>query len=124
VSDGARVVPVLEFEAFSAAVGVALICGGLSVLVPFLIAPTATLAALALAGWVSLLRRRDSRTRRALGTGRVVGLCVLALAGLGFLACPPFLLPFRGLLLAGGLVPLFAFERARSAGAAPVFSRP
>ncbi|HEY1199214.1 MAG TPA: hypothetical protein VGG32_10925 [Thermoplasmata archaeon] len=124
MTDGARVVPLFEFEAFGAAVGSAVVCGSLSVLVPLLVAPTATLAALALAGWVSLARRQGSLTRNGLGTGSAVALSVLAAASLGFLASPPLLAPFRGLLLAGSLVPLFVTERTRSTLRSPVFSRP
>jgi len=112
-----------EFEAFGAAVGSAVVCGALSVLVPILVAPTATLAALALAGWLSLARRRGSLSRIGFGAGSVVALCILGGASVGFLASPPFLAPFRGLLLAGSLVPLFAVGRARPAFREPVFTQ-
>ncbi len=112
-----------EFEAFGAAVGSAVVCGALSVLVPILVAPTATLAALALAGWLSLARRRGSLSRGNFGPGPAVALCILGGASVGFLASPPFLLPYRGLLLAGGLVPLFAVGRARPTFRELVFSR-
>lgn len=112
-----------EFEAFGAAVGSAVVCGALSVLVPMLIAPTATLAALALAGWLSLARRRGTLSRGGFGPGPVAALCILGGVSVGFLASPPFLSPYRGLLLAVGLVPLFAVGRARSTFREPVFSR-
>jgi hypothetical protein len=121
--DGARVAPLFEFEAFGAAVGSGIICGALSILVPFLVAPTATLAALALAGWVSIARRRGVLTRRGIGTGSAVALCVLGGATVGFLVSPPPLAPFRGLLLAGSLVPLLVTERTRFTLRSPVFSR-
>ena len=121
MTGGARVAPVFEFEAFGAAVGSALVCGALSVVFPPLVAPTATLAALALAGWVSLARRRGSLSRSGLGTGALAALGVLGGAGVGFLTLPSLLAPFRGLLLAGSLVPLFAVERTRSFPASPVF---
>lgn len=123
MTDTTRVTPLFEFEAFGAAVGLALVCGAFSVIIPLLIAPTATLAALALAGWISLTRRRGSLTRRSLGPVPLAALCVLAGAAAGFLVPPSFLAPFRGLLLAGGLVPLFAVERSRSVLPCPVFSR-
>jgi len=107
MTDGARVAPPFEFEAFGAAVGSAVVCGALSLLVPVLIAPTATLAALALAGWVSLARRRGSLARKGIGRGSTVALSILGIAAVGFLVSPPLLAPFRGLLLASGLVPLF-----------------
>lgn len=117
-----RLPPPFEFEAFGAAVGSAVVCGGLSVLVPLLIAPTATLAALALAGWVSLERRRGSLTRSGFGNRLALAFCVLGAAAIGFLAPPPSLAPFRALLLAGGLLPLFAAERERVSRSSPVFS--
>lgn len=124
MTDPARSAPLLDFEAFGGAVGVAVVCGALSVFVPLLIAPTATLAALAVAGWASLARRRGSLTWSGVGRGPVAGLGVLAGASVGFLLSPPLLAPFRGLLLAGGLVPLFALERTLSARPRPEFSRP
>jgi len=115
--------PVFEFEAFGAAVGLAVVCGGLSIVFPLLIAPTATLAALALAGWVSRARRRGSLTRKGPGTGPAIALSVLGAAAILLLIAPPSLAAFRGLLLAGGLVPLFATERTSSPLRSPVFSR-
>jgi hypothetical protein len=123
VTGGVRGMPLLDFEAFGAAVGLALVCGALSVVLPFLISPTATLAALALAGWLSLARRRGSLTWSGLRSGPLAALCVLGGAGVGFLASPAFFAPFRGLLLAGSLVPLFAVERARSVLPGPTFPR-
>ncbi len=123
MTDGARVVPLFEFEAFSAAVGSGVVCGALSFVVPFLVAPTASLAALALAGWVSIARRRGSLTRTGIGTGPAVALCILGVAAAAFLVPPPTLAPFRGLLLAVSLVPLLVAERTRSTLRLPVFSR-
>ena len=118
-----RVTPRLfEFEAFGAAVGSAVVCGALSVLVPTLMAPTATLAALAVAGWLSLARRRGSLSRNSIGSRPIAALCILGGAAVEFLASPPTLSPFRGLILAGSLVPLFAVGRARPAYREPVFS--
>lgn len=124
MTDGTRVAPLFEFEAFGAAAGSAVVCGALSVVVPWLVTPTATLAALALAGWISLARRRGSLSRRGFGTGPAVALGILGVAAAGFLDSPTLLAPFRGLLLAGGLVPLFVIERTRSAPCSPVFTRP
>jgi hypothetical protein len=124
MNDRAGAFPVFEFDAFGAAVGSAVVCGGLSLLVPLLIAPTATLVCLAVAGWVSVARRRDSLTPSGLGRGTRTALCVLGGSAVGFLVPPSFLVPARGLLLAGGLVPLFVAERLRSVQPMPVFARP
>jgi len=119
--NGAGVVPIFEFEAFGAAVASALVCGAFSLLVSFLVAPTATLVCLALAGWVSIARRRGYLTWTSLGSPSLAALCVLGGSAVGFFVSPSILVPFRGLLLAGGLVPLFVVERTRSAHPAPVF---
>jgi hypothetical protein len=115
---------VFEFEAFSVAVGSALACGVLSTFVTWLVSPTATLAALALAGWVSLSRRQGTISRRGFDATTTVALGVLGGAAVGFLVPPWPLVPVRGLLLAGGLVPLFAVERLRSKSRSPAFSQP
>lgn len=119
-----RTGPLVEFEAFGVAVGSALVCGALSTFVPLLVAPTATLAALALAGWVSRLRRRGSLSRPGIGLGPTLALGLLGGAALAFLDPPAPVAPLRGLLLAGGLLPLFAAERHGSRPHAPVFTRP
>lgn len=106
--------PLFEFEAFGVAVGSALVCGALSAFVPSLVAPTATLAALALAAWVSRARRRGPLSGSRIGLGPAAALGLLGGAALGFLEPPSFLVPVRGLLLAGGLLPLFVTERLRS----------
>jgi hypothetical protein len=103
-----------EFEAFGTAVGLAIVCGGLSVPFPVLDAPTAALAALAVAGWSSLARRRGSRSVRNSPARAVTALAILGAAAVAFLASPPILSPFRGALLAGGLLPLFFVGRTRS----------
>ena len=123
MTDGFRPVPFYEFEAFGAALGSAVVCGALSILFPLLVAPTATLAALAVAGWASLARRRGSLTRKGLGRGSAVALGVLGGATAGFLLSPPFLSHFRGLVLASGLLPLFLAERTQARARSPVFSR-
>lgn len=112
----------LGFEAFGAAVGSALVCGALSVLAPILDAPTGTLAALALAGWVSLARRRGSHVRDRVGRASVATLLGLGGASIVYLTAPGFLAPFRGLILAASLVPLFLLERTHAPHPPPVFS--
>jgi len=120
--NGAGVVPIFDFDAFGAAVASALVCGALSLLVSILVAPTATLVCLAVAGWVSIARRRGHLTRGGLGSAALAALGVLGGSAVGFLAAPSNFAPFRGLLLAGGLVPLWLVERTRSGRPVPVFS--
>jgi hypothetical protein len=115
--------PLFEFEAFGVAVGSALVCGALSAVAPLLVAPTATLAALALAGWVSLSRRRGSLSWHGMGYRSAFALGVLGAASVLFLDPPSALAPVRGLVLAGGLLPLFVNERIRPAPRPPGFSR-
>jgi len=110
-----------EFEAFGTAVGLAIICGGLSLPFPILISPTAALAALALAGWLSLVHRRSSGTGGRVERRAMAALVVLGVAGAGFLDSPPPLSPFRGLFLACGLLPLLWVSRARPSLRFPIF---
>lgn len=114
--------PLFDFEAFGVAFGLAVVCGALSAFVPLFDAPTATLSALALAAWVSRSRHRGSLSWRGLGVGPAVALGILGGATVGFLEPPSFLAPVRGLVLVGGLSPLFVTERLRSAPRPPVFS--
>lgn len=112
----------LEFEAFGAAVGSAVVCGALSVHFPFLDAPTATLAALALAGWLSLARRRGSLAWDRVGRRPVAALASLGGASAIYLTAPSVLVPVRGLLLGVSLIPLFLLERSTTSHSPPVFS--
>ena len=116
--------PVFEFDPFGVAIGFALVCGVLSTFVTWLISPTATLAALALAGWVSLSRRRGTLSWHGFDAMTTGALGVLGGVTVGFLDPPSSLVPVRGLLLAGGLVPLLAVERFRSRSGTPAFSHP
>jgi hypothetical protein len=113
--------PAFEFEAFGTAVALAVVCGALSTVLPLFVAPTATLAALALAGWVSLSRERGTLSRAAIGRPSVIAFGVLIVGAAGFLDPPGPLLPFRGLLLAVGLLPLFVIERLRFPRRSPDF---
>jgi hypothetical protein len=106
-------VPRIELDAFGAAVGAALVCGALSVEFPPLLAPTATLAALAVAGWAAILRQNGAPGRNRAASG--FSLCVLAGASAAFLVNPPVLGAVRGLLLGAALLPLFLSVRRRSA---------
>jgi hypothetical protein len=112
----------VEFEAFGAAVGSSLVCGALSVLVPLLITPAATLAALAVAGWVSVARRRGTLVAHDFRVGRVLSLAVLGVGAALFLVGTDWLSGFRGLVLAASLLPLFVLERTHSPGRGPRFS--
>jgi hypothetical protein len=107
--------PAPEFEAFGVAVGAAIVSGALSLIAPFLVALTGALAALALAGWISRQRHRGTSRRDLVRVRTIVASSFLALGVGVFLASPPALLPFRGLVLAAGLLPLWATERGRSA---------
>ncbi len=113
----------LDFEPFRAAVTSALVSGALSMLIPWLVSPTATLAALALAAWVSQQRRRGSLTRQGIGLGPAVALGILGAASIGFLELPGLLSSLKGPLLAAGLLPLLLAERQRARHHAPFFSR-
>jgi len=106
--------PLIVFETFGVAVGSALVCGALSTFLPLFVAPTATLAALALAAWVSRNRRQYLLSQQGVGLSRGVALGVLGGAAIGFLAPPALIAPERGLVLALGLLPLFISERYES----------
>lgn len=106
--------PAIEFEVFSTTLGLALVAGGLSLVAPFLLALTATLAAFAFAGWSGMLRDGPRGSGRLSRPDRVIALGVLG-AGVVVFVDPPLppMLPFRGLLLAGALLPLWLAERRR-----------
>jgi len=112
----------LEFDAFSVAVASSAICGALSVIEPWLVAPAATLAAIALAAWMSLAQRRGSLSRKGIGFASIVGLIFLGTAAIVFLWSPPMVDSARGLILAAGLLPLFATERTRRGAQTPRFA--
>ena len=111
----------LEFEAFDASAGLAVVCGAISVVLPILTAGAATLTALGLASWVSLARRKGALVRGNLGTPATIALGILGGMAVAFLFPPPPLVPFRGLLLSCGLVPLVLVERRRSPHPIPTF---
>ena len=114
-----RPVPGLEFETFGVAVGCALVSGALSLAAPFLDALTGALAALAVAGWLSALRRRRSSSGEWLQLTPLAAISTLGLAAGLFLFAPGAVAPFRGLLLALGLLPLWLVERRRRSGPRP-----
>ncbi len=101
----------VEFDVVGVSVGGALVSGGLSVFAPNLAALTASLAVLAVAGWLVLLRqaRASLRPGRRESSGWAI-----AAVGVGFtlfLSGVGPLLTFRGLLLGLSLVPLWAVAR-------------
>jgi hypothetical protein len=103
----------VEFDAFGVAVGCALVSGGLSVALPFLLALTGTLAALAFASWVVLLQQRAAPYRSLRGRSPLLALGLLGVGAGAYLADPPLVGPERGLLLGLALVPLWLRERNR-----------
>lgn len=105
---------VVEFDAFGAAVGVGVVSGALSVVEPFLTALTGTLAALALAGWITLLRQRGAGLAELGRPGTAVALSVLVGGTTIFFLAPGPLTILRGLVLGLALAPLWLAERNRS----------
>jgi len=110
-----------EFEPFGLAVGLSAVCGALSVMLPMFISPTATLAALSVTAWVARARQQRTHSPKGFGVRSAAALVTLAGAATAFLDPPAALLPVRGLVLATGLLPLFAVERSRIPRPAPTF---
>jgi len=105
-----------EFDVVGVSVGAAVVSGALSVVAPSLGALTASLAALALAGWLALARRTPSPPRHF---GSVRGVLALVSLGFGaglFLARTGGLEPYRGLVLGLSLVPLWSVARRLAPG--------
>jgi hypothetical protein len=100
-----------EFDAFGVAVGATVVSGGLAVVLPFLLALTGTLAALAFAAWVALARARAPNPRARSRSQWGIALFALGLGATVFLLGPEPLARIRGLLLALALLPLWAVER-------------
>jgi len=102
----------LGLEAFGTACGLAIIAGGLAVLLPSFDILTATLVALGVAGWASIHRRGNGGGARPSGT-HLLGFALLGAAVVNFFDPPGALGPWRALLLGLGLVPLWVVERSR-----------
>ncbi len=96
-------VPV-EFEAFGAAVGCAVVAGALSIVTPFL-------SALAVAGWVSRLRESGSARRELVRPDRLAAVALVGAAAVLFLGRVPELENLKALLLGLSFVPLWLVER-------------
>lgn len=100
-------------EAFGTAAGLAVVVGGLSVVLPGFDVLTATLVALAVAGWASVHRRgaRPLGGTRTPPVAYALAFAVLGMAAVAFVDPPPALAPWRALLLGLGVVPLWSIER-------------
>jgi hypothetical protein len=103
----------LGFEAFGTACGLAVVAGALSVVAPMFDLLTATLAALALAGWAALHRRdgRPSGLSPRWWAPYTLPFALLGAATVVFVDPPGPAGPCRALLLGLGLVPLWVLER-------------
>jgi len=108
---GADDMPSFEVDAFGLACGTALVAGMLSLVAPFLIPLVGTLAALGLASWAMVRSRSDSRRRAFLAGGRAARLAILGAAGGLYLVPPEEYAPYRALVLACALTPLWWGER-------------
>jgi hypothetical protein len=106
----------IEFDTFSVAVGLAIVAGGLALVVPYLNGLTVALVALAAAGWAagraSASAHRIFRTLSSQATGL---LAAIAGAGAFFLLPDPFA-HVRGLLFSLSLLPLWWTERRGTSG--------
>jgi hypothetical protein len=105
----------LGLDAFGTACGLAVVAGALSVIAPTFDVLTATLVALALAGWASVHRREAGRPRPLTASFEVyaVPFALLGGAAVVFLDPPGPVVPWRALLLGLGVVPLWTAERLR-----------
>ena len=107
-SEGLRFI---GFDALGLAVGTAIVAGALSLIAPFLAALTGTLGALSVASWIMVQAPRRSAGRWHLARARIAPLSILGAGATVFLVSPKELVPFRALLLAMSLVPLWWSER-------------
>jgi hypothetical protein len=116
VTEG-RIPPTVEsFDVVGVAVGTALMSGALAVIAPELAALTGSLAALAWAGWIGLVRPTTTPLRQLL-RGNIRW--AIASSGVGvllFLLAPPWAASFRALGLGLSLVPLWRVAGRTSVG--------
>ncbi len=110
----------VEFEAFGAAVGSAVVAGALSIVAPFLSALTAALAALAVAGWFSRRLGSGSAWREVVRRDRLAGAALVGAGAVVFLVPVPGLENLKALLLGLSFVPLWLVERRGPAAPRPV----
>lgn len=99
------------FDIVGASVGGALVSGGLSLLAPSLGALIAPLAALALAGWLSLVHRSTVSVRHTVQGTSGWALVSLGIGAFCFLEFRGGFSAYRALALAVSLVPLWAVAR-------------
>lgn len=97
-------------EAFGTACGLAVVSGALSVVVPLFDVLTATLVALAVAGWAAVHRRGSSSLGGSVWT-YAGALSVLGASAAVFVDAPPPTAPWRAFLLGLAVVPLWAVEQ-------------
>jgi len=116
MTGGYRLAGELGFDTFGTACGLAVVVGALSVIAPTFDALTATLVALALAGWASLHRRGAVPLPSWPGSSVVYGVSfgLLGAAAVVFLDPPAPFVPWRSLVLGLGVLPLWSAERSRS----------
>ncbi|MGA8275978.1 MAG: hypothetical protein WB789_02255 [Thermoplasmata archaeon] len=100
-----------EFDVVGVSVGGALVSGALSVVAPSLVGLTGSLAVLALAGWLVLVRQAPGSPRRKWTGSSGWALASVALGAALFLGGVGLLLNFRGLVLGLSLVPLWGVAR-------------
>ena len=103
----------IEFDAFSVAVGLAIVAGALSLLAGYLTSLTVALAALAFAGWAARSASSVVPGQRIVSI-RGLGISFLVIGIALFLLLPPPWAGGRALVLALSLVPLWAAERPTS----------
>jgi hypothetical protein len=103
--------PPVELNVVGVATGGALVSGALSLVGPYLVALPGSLAALAVAGWIAQLRRSAGSEVVRLPSGAPLALVVLSAGATGYVFATEALGPFRGLLLALALLPLWNVAR-------------
>jgi hypothetical protein len=103
--------PGLEFDTFSVALGLAVVTGGVSLAVPYLVALTGALVALAGAGWAAGRSRWRNGWRDLGQPARCTGLLLVGAGVVAFFDLPGTLSVARGLALALSTVPLWLVER-------------
>jgi len=114
----------VEFDAFSVAVGLAIVAGGLAVVAPYLNSLAAALAALAGAGWAAGRSTERARGAAVLSLGRWTGLLSAGLGTAAFFLLPGPFSVVRGLALGISLLPLWLVERRRAPGPAARLREP
>ncbi|HTP56137.1 MAG TPA: hypothetical protein VML53_05700 [Thermoplasmata archaeon] len=106
--------PPLALDAFGSAAGLAIVCGALAIVVPFLVAVTGTLTAIAVAAW-AIARASGEEARRLRHSSTAAAAVGLAVAAVLYLAPPPHFGPYRALVLALVTAVFWASETGRIA---------